>query len=113
MENSNTYQIKPTILSTILVMLVGVLLSCLFQTLSDFSSSDSKKVLTEKLAKDKSAERENSEEKEFLGEVLFSAEFNTTRFNNISSLIEVNKFECIVPQVSLDIPVPPPKNHSS
>lgn len=113
MENFHTYKIKPAIFSAFLVLLVAVVLSCLFPTLNAFSHEGSKKVLTENLVKDPCAERENSEEKDFSGEVMFSTDYRTTKFSGISNHISLNKFTFIVPQVSLEISVPPPKNHTS
>lgn len=112
MENFRTDKTKP-IISVFLLLLMAVLLSCLFPTLSAFSTENSKKVLTENLVKDPCAERENSEEKEFSGEVMFSADYRATKFSNISNPISVKSLTFMVPQVSLDIPVPPPKNHTA
>jgi hypothetical protein len=113
MENFHTDKTKPAIFSVFLVLLVAVVLSCLFPSLYAFSSEGSEKALTENSVKDPCAERENSEEKEFSGQVMFSTDYRATRFSNISNLISVKSFTFKVPQVSLDIPVPPPKNHTS
>lgn len=112
MENFRTDKTKPAIFSAFFVVLMAVVLSCLFPTLSAFSSEGSKKVLTENLVKDPHAEQENQEEKEFSGEVMFCTDYRATKFSNISNLISVKSF-FMVPQVPLDIPAPPPKNHIS
>jgi len=115
MENFHADKIKPAVFSAFLVMLVAVVLSCLFPTLRAFSSEDTKKALTENFAKDPCAEHENQEEKEFSEEMVnpFYTDYRITKLNEISSSFSVNKLTFIVPQVSLDIPVPPPKNHTS
>ena len=113
MENFHSHKTKPAIFSAFWVLLVAVVLSCLFPTLSAFSSEGSKKVPTENLVKDPCAERENSEEKEFSSEVMFSTDYRATKFSNSSNRISVNNFTFKVPQVSLDIPVPPPKIQTS
>ena len=113
MENFHTYKIKPAIFAVFLVLMVAVVLSCLFPTLSVFSREGFTKELTENLVKDPCAERENSEEKDFSGVVMFSADYRATKFSNSSNRISVNNFTFKVPQVSLDIPVPPPKIQTS
>ncbi|MBL7931012.1 MAG: hypothetical protein JNL60_03865 [Bacteroidia bacterium] len=109
MRTSGTYKIKPVIFSTVLVLLLSVLTSCIFPTVDIFSDNAFQKASIENMESDSGEKKENGEEKEFSEKVLFSGDFGSTNFNQIRNLIEVRRFECLIPQVSLDIPVPPPK----
>lgn len=112
MPNSVPYKIKPVVLATVLVLLLSIFLSGIVPTPGDSSNKNFKKILTENLAKDSDTEQENTEENEFSEEMvsMFYADY---QFSNISCLFRATKFVFIVPRISLDIPVPPPKNHTS
>lgn len=109
MRTSGKYKIKPAVFLTVLVLLLSVLTSCIFLTVDVFSDNNFQKTSIENTGSDSGEKNENQEEKEFSEKVLFSGDFGSTKFNQIRNLIEVRRFKCFIPQVSLDIPVPPPK----
>ena len=115
MNNTDSHNAKPIVLSTVLILLTAVLFCCLMPTLSAFVGERFQKVNTEKVIKDPIAKGENSDEKEFSEDIIhkFYANNNITKFSNISDHISANSFNSNVPRVFLDIPVRPPKNHIS
>ena len=113
MKKSGTYQFKSAIFSVVLVILTSVLTACIFPTLNVLSDNVFQKRLIENAEAASAEENESHEGKEFSEKILFSADVRFAKFNITRGFTVANEFILMVPQVSLDIPVPPPKDFLS
>lgn len=113
MKNSGTYQFRTVIFSVVLVILTSVLISCIFPALNVLSDNFAQKALIENVETGSGEENEGQEGKEFSEKILFSSDFRPAKFNGTGYFTVAVKYTCMVPQVSLDIPVPPPKDFLS